>query len=43
MRRDFEIGIGLQSDKRAGDYARLARIAEEHATGLHRDVEVVKA
>jgi len=30
MRRDFEIGIGLQSDKRAGDYARLARIAEEH-------------
>ncbi|MER7361645.1 LLM class flavin-dependent oxidoreductase [Nonomuraea wenchangensis] len=27
---DFEIGIGLQSDKRAGDYARLGRLAEEH-------------
>ncbi|GAA2900578.1 hypothetical protein GCM10010517_66230 [Streptosporangium fragile] len=25
-----EIGLGLQSDKRAGDYARLARRAEEH-------------
>jgi 5,10-methylenetetrahydromethanopterin reductase len=25
-----EIGLGLQSDKRAGDYARLARQAEEH-------------
>jgi 5,10-methylenetetrahydromethanopterin reductase len=25
-----EIGLGLQSDKRAGDYARLARSAEEH-------------
>ncbi|TXK42280.1 LLM class flavin-dependent oxidoreductase [Nonomuraea sp. C10] len=30
MSRGFEIGIGLQSDKRPGDYARLARIAEEH-------------
>ncbi|GAA0381347.1 LLM class F420-dependent oxidoreductase [Acrocarpospora corrugata] len=25
-----EIGLGLQSDKRPGDYARLARSAEEH-------------
>jgi 5,10-methylenetetrahydromethanopterin reductase len=25
-----EIGLGLQGDKRAGDYARLARSAEEH-------------
>lgn len=25
-----EIGLGLQSDKRAGDYARLARSAEQH-------------
>ncbi|WP_283133956.1 LLM class flavin-dependent oxidoreductase [Rhizohabitans arisaemae] len=27
---EAEIGLGLQSDKRAGDYARLARRAEEH-------------
>ncbi|MED7929104.1 LLM class flavin-dependent oxidoreductase [Nonomuraea sp. LP-02] len=27
---DFEIGIGLQSDKQAGDYARLGRLAEEN-------------
>ncbi|GAA0408956.1 hypothetical protein GCM10009530_71720 [Microbispora corallina] len=30
MANDVEIGLGLQSDKRAGDYARLARGAEEH-------------
>ncbi|MCK2217063.1 LLM class flavin-dependent oxidoreductase [Actinomadura sp. ATCC 31491] len=30
MSRGFEIGLGLQSDKRPGAYARLARIAEEH-------------
>ncbi|MDF5754229.1 LLM class flavin-dependent oxidoreductase [Spongiactinospora sp. TRM90649] len=29
-----EIGIGLQSDKRAGDYARLARAAEEHGVDV---------
>ncbi|GII82561.1 N5,N10-methylene tetrahydromethanopterin reductase [Sphaerisporangium siamense] len=28
--RDVEIGLGLQSDKRPGDYARLARRAEDH-------------
>ncbi|MFC7388134.1 LLM class flavin-dependent oxidoreductase [Sphaerisporangium rhizosphaerae] len=28
--RPAEIGLGLQSDKRPGDYARLARVAEEH-------------